>query len=171
MKIDLIVSQGRIADRKDGTIEGAVLTAQAIEKQIDRKARMIGRPSPAHDDDLTESLPAARDTLNGLQQVVKESLKAGNMPVMVANTCSASLATLPVVAAELPDACILWIDAHDDFNVPEITDSGYLGGMVVAAACGLWDSGLGAGLCAEQITVVGGRDIDDDCWMPTTSPS
>lgn len=160
MNIDLILSQGRIADRKDGTIEGALLTAQAIEKQLGTKALVIGNPSPALNDDWTESLPAAKDTLDGLQQAVRASLKAGNLPIMVANTCSASLATLPVVAAELPDACVLWIDAHGDFNVPDSTDSGYLGGMVVAAACGLWDSGMGAGLRSDLVTVVGGRDID-----------
>lgn len=161
MNIDLILSQGRIADRKDGTIEGAFLTAQAIEKQISTKALVIGSPSPARNDDWTESLPAAKDTLNGLQHAVRASLKAGNLPIMVANTCSASLATLPVVAAELPEICVLWIDAHGDFNVPDTTDSGYLGGMVVAAACGLWDSGMGAGLRSNLVTIVGGRDIDD----------
>ena len=162
MNIDLILSQGRIADRKNGTIEGALLTAQAIEKQIGKKALVIGNPSVARNDDWTESLPAANDTLDGLQQAVKASLQAGNLPVMVANTCSASLATLPVVAAQLPDVCVLWIDAHGDFNVPDTTDSGYLGGMVVAAACGLWDSGMGAGLRSDQVIVVGGRDIDDE---------
>lgn len=162
MNIDLILSQGRIADRKDGTLEGALLTARAIEKQIGKKTLVIGSPSSARNDDWTESLPAATATLRGLQKAVRASLQAGNLPIMVANTCSASLATLPVVAAQLPDACVLWIDAHGDFNVPETTDSGYLGGMVVAAACGLWDSGMGAGLRPDHVVVVGGRDIDGE---------
>jgi arginase/N-omega-hydroxy-L-arginine amidinohydrolase len=32
--------------------------------------------------------------------------------------------------------------------------------MVLAAACGLWDSGHGAGIDPKQVVVVGGRDID-----------
>lgn len=80
--------------------------------------------------------------------------------MMVANTCSASLASLPVVARERPDAVVLWIDAHGDFNTPATTDSGYLGGMVLAAACGLWDSGHGAGLRPEQVILIGAHDID-----------
>jgi arginase len=31
---------------------------------------------------------------------------------------------------------ILWIDAHGDFNTPETTRSGYIGGMGLAFACG-----------------------------------
>ena len=34
--------------------------------------------------------------------------------------------------------------------------------MVLAAACGLWDSGHGAGLNPEQVILVGARDIDPD---------
>jgi arginase len=31
---------------------------------------------------------------------------------------------------------ILWVDAHGDFNTPETTSSGFLGGMPLAFACG-----------------------------------
>jgi arginase len=31
---------------------------------------------------------------------------------------------------------VLWIDAHGDFNTPETTQSGFLGGMPLALACG-----------------------------------
>ena len=82
------------------------------------------------------------------------------MPVRATNACGASIGTLPTVAERFPDAVVLWIDAHGDFNTPQTTESGYLGGMVLAAACGLWDSGHGAGLNPAQVVVVGGRDID-----------
>ena len=39
-----------------------------------------------------------------------------------------------------------WLGAHGDFNTPETTASGFLGGMCLAGACGLWDTGFGAGL-------------------------
>ncbi len=160
--IKLILSQGRIADRKDGTIEGARLTAKPIEQSLGVAAQSYGTPAPAKVDDWTDSLAQADATLRGLSEAVENGLKAGNLPVMVANTCSASLASLPIVARELPDAVVLWIDAHGDFNTPDTTDSGYLGGMVVAAACGLWDSGHGAGLKSDQVLIVGGRDIDSE---------
>jgi arginase/N-omega-hydroxy-L-arginine amidinohydrolase len=105
-------------------------------------------------------LPEAQETLTALQKAVSDTLQRGNKPLLVANTCSASLATLPVVAKQHPDAILLWIDAHGDFNTPQTTQSGYLGGMVLAAACGLWDSGHGNGLNPAQVVVIGARDID-----------
>ncbi|MCS7482448.1 arginase family protein [Umezawaea endophytica] len=140
-------------------IEGAARTARALEDRYGIKGEFIGEPAPAVVDDWTVSLAQAEKTLVGLQQAVTAAFEAGNTPVMVANTCSASLATLPVVAREHPDAVVLYIDAHGDFNTPE-TSSGYLGGMVLSAACGLWDSGHGAGLRPEQAVLVGTRDID-----------
>ncbi|WDZ80136.1 arginase family protein (plasmid) [Ensifer adhaerens] len=160
MPYDLILSQGRIADRTPGAIAGAALTAEALSNRANLMPTIVGKPTAAKEDDWSASLPEARQTLTGLQEATAATLRRGNKPLMVANTCSASLATLPVVAREHPDAIVLWIDAHGDFNTPETTESGYLGGMVLAAACGLWDSGHGSGLNSAQVIIVGARDID-----------
>jgi arginase/N-omega-hydroxy-L-arginine amidinohydrolase len=157
---DLIVSQGRVADRTARTIVGAARTAQALEHRYGAKSRYIGKASPPANDDWRVSLPQAKETLVGLGEEIRTSVKSDNLTVMVSNTCSASLASLPVVASEYPDAVVLWIDAHGDFNTPETTDTGYLGGMVLSAACGLWDSGHGAGLKPKQVILIGARDID-----------
>ncbi|HEV7319744.1 MAG TPA: arginase family protein [Ensifer sp.] len=160
MPYDLILCQGRIADRTPGAIPGAALTAEALSKRTGLRATVIGAPAPAREDDWSESLPEAGQALAGLQHAVAETLQRGSKPLVVANTCSASLATLPVVARKHPDVVVLWIDAHGDFNTPETTESGYLGGMVLSAACGLWDSGHGSGLNPAQIVILGARDID-----------
>ncbi|MCB5906134.1 arginase family protein [Streptomyces pinistramenti] len=159
--IELIVSQGRVADREPRMIEGAARLARALEKRYGLTGRFIGEPAPPADDDWTVSLPQARETLNGLGRAVTESIASGSRTVLISNTCSASLATLPVVAREHPDAVVLYIDGHGDFNTPETTGTGYLGGMVLAGACGLWDSGHGAGLRPAQAVLVGARDIDN----------
>jgi arginase family enzyme len=158
--MDLIVSQGRIADRAPGMIEGAARTAQALEQRYGAKRRFVGQPTAPTDDDWSVSLPAARETLTALGQVVAASIAANHRTVMAANTCAASLATLPVVAREYPDAVVLWIDAHGDFNTPETTESGYLGGMALSGPCSLWDSGHGAGLDPPRAILIGARDID-----------
>ena len=31
---------------------------------------------------------------------------------------------------------LLWLDAHGDFNTPELTRSGFVDGMALAVACG-----------------------------------
>lgn len=158
--IDLIVSQGRVADRASRMIAGAACVAQELARRYGLSVTYVGEPAPAVTDDWTASLPQARETLLGLEKEVSSSLRSGNLPILLANTCSASLATLPVVARERPDATVLYIDGHGDFNTPETTETGYLGGMVLSAACGLWDSGHGAGLRPEQAVLVGARDID-----------
>ena len=160
MPYELVVSQGRIADRTPGAILGAALTAEALGKRTGLQPITIGSPSPAKEDDWSASLPEAGETLAGLQAAIAATLQRGDKPLFIANTCSASLATLPVVARERADAVLLWIDAHGDFNTPQTTESGYLGGMVLAAACGLWESGHGSGLNPEKVVIVGARDID-----------
>ncbi|QRY65162.1 arginase family protein (plasmid) [Ensifer sp. PDNC004] len=157
---ELVVSQGRIADRTPGAIPGAALTAEALGKRTGLQPITIGIPSPAKEDDWSASLPEAGETLAGLQTAIAATLQRGDKSLLIANTCSASLATLPVVARERADAVLLWIDAHGDFNTPQTTESGYLGGMVLAAACGLWKSGHGSGLDPKQVVIVGARDID-----------
>lgn len=157
---DVIISQGRVGDRTPGAIPGALKTGQAVSDLLGTAPRIIGTPSVPVDDDWSEALPAASETLIGLRSALRRSLDAGRRPVLATNTCAASLGTLPTVAERFPDAVVLWIDAHGDFNTPATTESGYLGGMVVAAACGLWDSGHGAGLNPEQVIIVGARDID-----------
>jgi arginase family enzyme len=68
--------------------------------------------------------------------------------------------TLPVLVRQRPDARVLWLDAHGDFNTPDTTSSGFLGGMCLAAACGVWDSGFGAGLDPAHVVMCGVRDVD-----------
>src|SRR3712207_9452169 len=72
------------------------------------------------------------------------------------------MTTLPAVLRHRPGAHVLWLDAHGDFNTPETTPSGFLGGMCLAAACGVWDDGLGAAPAADPARVVmcGVRDLD-----------
>ena len=52
------------------------------------------------------------------------------------------MTTFQAVVRHAPDVHVLWLDAHGDFNTPETTPSGFLGGMCLAAACGRWDSGF-----------------------------
>jgi arginase/N-omega-hydroxy-L-arginine amidinohydrolase len=160
LSINLIVSQGRVGDKTQQTIKGALLTAKALEKKYGVKARSIGKFYTPENDDWSVSLPQARETLNELKQAVESSIQKQGLTLLASNTCSASLASLPVVAKHHPDALLLWIDAHGDFNTPETSSTGYLGGMVLSAVCGVWDSGHGSGVRSEQVVLVGAHDID-----------
>ena len=159
-RFSLIINQGRVADRTDGALVGARRVGAALSSLLAVEPMVIGEPSPSAVDDWSTALPEAAETLRGLRTAVQGAISAGTTPLLITNTCAASLGTLPTVAERHPDAVVLWIDAHGDFNTPATTDSGYLGGMVLAAACGLWESGHGAGIDPRQVIVVGGRDID-----------
>ena len=61
---------------------------------------------------------------------------------------------------------MLWLDAHGDFNIPDTSPSGYIGGMCLAFACGMApDLDLGTGkapppLAGERLVHVGSRALD-----------
>jgi arginase len=122
--------------------------------------RLVGSPGEpragAWDEDLRDSFGCLLEA--GGQ--VDDALDAGRAPILVAGECSIAVATLPVVARHRPDARVLWLDAHGDFNTPETTGSAYLGGMCLAGACGLWDTGFGAGPEPAQVIMHGVRDLD-----------
>lgn len=157
---EIILSQGRIGDRTDGAIPGAAALARALSDACGLPERTLGTPEPARIDNWDRALQGAGQTLHDLAHAVDRSLIAGSLPLLAVNTCSASLATLPAAARHVEDLIVLWIDAHGDFNTPDTTGSGYLGGMALAGASGIWDSGYGGGVNPERTLLIGARDID-----------
>lgn len=162
MKSCIITSQGRVADRTPGAIPGALAVAKALSERYDFSIRTVGTPTPSVSDVWSEALPQAGSTLKGLAAAVCEELTAGHLPLLATNTCSASLATIPQAASQIDGLTVLWIDAHGDFNTPETTGSGYMGGMALAGICGLWDSGYGGNVAPERVIIFGARDIDPE---------
>jgi arginase len=81
--------------------------------------------------------------------------------VFVAGSCDLAIATLPALAAAHPGLRVAWFDAHPDFNTPQSSMSNFLGGMPLAAACGVWDAHPPDGtLDPEHVHLVGIRDVD-----------
>ena len=83
-----------------------------------------------------------------------------SMPGMVAGFQRSGPAAKPLRVG------LLWLDAHPDFNTPETTRSGSLGGMPVAVATGrcLTNMRLDAGLdppLADEHVVMGGVRLTD----------
>ena len=156
----LIVSRGRIDDRSPNAIAGATLTGAAIATRLALQAKTIGTPVPHKSDDWRSSLHEANPTLTGIAIAVRTAFRQHQTPLIAASSCAVSLATLPVAAGCIPDLKVLWVDAHGDFNTPETTATGYLGGMTLAAVCGLWDSGHRSGVDPKRILIAGARDID-----------
>ncbi len=152
----------RTSDRTPGHARGVRALTPLLAEQANVEPRFIGSPGEARRQDWSDDLRESRGCLLEAGGQIDDALVADRFPVLVAGDCSISITTLPTVARHAPDAYVLWLDAHGDFNSPETTESGFLGGMCLAAACGVWDPGLDAAPPVDPARVVmcGVRDLD-----------
>ena len=151
---EVVALVGRTSDRAEGRAAGAQALARALGGE---EARVIGEPGLPREGRYDDDLRDARATFEAAAAAIAQSPR----PLLTATDCSICVGTVPAVARRWPDAWLLWLDAHGDFNTPDTTPSGFLGGMCLAGSVGLWDTGYGAGARAERVVLVGGRDLDD----------
>jgi arginase len=96
---------------------------------------------------------------------VARSRVAGFFPLIVGGDCLVSLGALSGLL-DPPNTAVVWLDAHGDFNTPETTISGYLGGMPLACAVGRGldelreHVKLTTPLPERNVALVGVRDLD-----------
>lgn len=106
-----------------------------------------------------------------LARIVAAEIKEGGFPVGLLANCSALMGMLGGLQHSGPTSTplrvgLVFIDAHGDFNTPETTLSGMLGGMPVAISAGLGltrlrlKSGLDPALPERNIVLAGARDVD-----------
>lgn len=157
---ELTVFRGRAGDHNDLAMRGSVLIANDLSQRLGLTAQHIGHPEPAVNADWETELLAALPALKEMAAAYHRILSDSAVPVTALSRCTVALATLPVVARYRPDACVVWLDAHADLNTPQNTATGYLGGLALAGAAGMWDSGLGSGLALQNVVLGGARDMD-----------
>ncbi len=144
----------RTSDPGPEGAEGARELAELLD------GRTIGSFVDSGSRRYTDDLRDARGCLLEAGGQVDDALDAGEVPIVLAGECTVALGTLPVVMRHRPEARVLWLDAHADFNTPVSTTSGYLAGMSLAGACGLWNSGFDGELDPAQVVMYGVRDVD-----------
>ncbi|MBM3292301.1 hypothetical protein FJY84_06445 [Candidatus Bathyarchaeota archaeon] len=102
---------------------------------------------------------------------VSEQLKSGIMPLGLLQNCNGLMGMLAGVqnsgsGINPIKVGLIWVDAHGDFNTPETSLSGMLGGMPVAISCGLClerlrrTCGLDPPLPTKYVTMMCVRDTD-----------
>jgi len=155
------------SDRRPFAGDDTAALAQALidaagEAGEDVSPRLIGAPADARPGTYEEDLRDRRGCILEAGGQVEDALGDGTFPVLVAATCSVCMTTIPAVLRAHPDAVVLWLDAHGDFNTPDTSPSRFLGGMCLAASCGVWDDGLGAEpkLAPSAVVFYGVRDLD-----------
>ncbi len=93
-------------------------------------------------------------------------VEQGETAIFLGGDHSISIGTVSAMAAHSGPVGVIWVDAHGDFNTPEITPSGNVHGMALAALLGNGPSELtdigrpGAKLHGSQAVLIGARDID-----------
>jgi arginase len=106
-----------------------------------------------------------------LARIVAAEMKEGGFPVGLLANCSSIMGMLGGLQRSGPTSRplrvgLVFIDAHGDFNTPETTLSGMLGGMPVAISAGMCltrlrlKSGLDPALPERHIILAGARDLD-----------
>lgn len=106
-----------------------------------------------------------------LANAVSAQIKKGMLPIGLLQNCNGLMGMLAGIQRSGPNwkplrVGLVWIDAHGDFNTPETTYSGMLGGMPVAISCGLCldrlrrTCGLDPALPTKYVTMVAVRDTD-----------
>ena len=161
MTVSLVALRCRTSDRTSAGVRGAEELALLVGKRLGSEPRMIGTAGAPREARFDEDLSEGRGCLLEAGGQVDDALAAGQLPVLLAAECSIALTTLGTVLGHRPESRVLWLDAHGDFNTPATTASGYLGGMSLSGACGLWDAGLGtAPADPSRVVLAGVRDLD-----------
>ncbi len=157
----LVAMRCRTADRSRALALGVETLVGTIGRQIGAQPRLIGSPQPALPQGFQEDLAASRGCLLEAGGQVEDALNAGTLPVIVAGDGAIALTTLPTVGRMRPEARILWLDGHAAFHTPQTTVTGYLGGMALAGACGLWETGFDGAIAGERVVLCGVRELED----------
>ncbi len=106
-----------------------------------------------------------------LARTVAANRREGYLSIGLLGNCTSSIGMLGGLQHSGPSSRplrvgLLWVDAHGDFNTPETTLSGMLGGMPVAVSAGLalnrlrTLSGVDPALPSRYIVMAGVRDTD-----------
>ena len=117
-------------------------------------------------------LEAVLDVDAAVADLVAGAVADGRLPLVLAGNCNVTLGVRAGLIAARVDGdsahgriATIWLDAHGDFNTPEITETGYLDGMPLAMLTGrafpeAWTR-LGGEPQGETLTLhAGGRDLD-----------
>ena len=105
-----------------------------------------------------------------VHEAVLAELRQDRLPLLLGGDHCLAIGSISAVARHCREQGrslrVLWLDAHADFNTPELTPSGNLHGMPVACLCGLGPpdltrlGGTGPALRPQQLRQLGIRSVD-----------
>ncbi|MBN2471236.1 MAG: arginase family protein [Anaerolineae bacterium] len=115
--------------------------------------------------DLAPDFGYGIDPVVAVNQALAEVIAAhsGRIPLIFADDCVSCLGVMKGLERHHP--AVVWFDAHGDFNTPQTTPSGFLGGMPLAMLVGRGDLSLLEALDLdpipeEDVILTDARDLD-----------
>jgi len=86
--------------------------------------------------DIQPDFTAVDNPIIAVNRAIADTIKAHSdkIPIVFASDCTSCLGMVKGLESHQP--AILWYDSHGDFNTPETSPSGFLGGMPLAALVG-----------------------------------
>jgi len=126
-----------------------------------KPAWLINKP-PLPEGDTITRISAAHEAIAAF---VVDTLAAGQRPVSIAGDCCTTIGVMAGLQRAGVQPTLVWFDAHGDFNTPETSPSGFIGGMPLAMIVGKGDLSLPAAvglhpLPENRVILTDGRDLD-----------
>ncbi len=123
---------------------------------------------PPHDG--YRHLPEVVEWNRRVHAAVYAELAAHRMPIVLGGDHCLGIGSISAVARHCREANrklrVLWLDAHADFNTPELSPSGNLHGMPLACLCGFGPQelvsigGVAPAIRPEWLRLIGIRSVD-----------
>ena len=117
--------------------------------------------------DIAPDYSRAEDPVVAVNRALADTIRAhpDKTPVVFASDCTSCLGMVKGLEAQAP--AILWYDSHGDFNTPETTPSGFLGGMPLAALVGKGNQHLMRGMdlspvAESDVIITDARNLDPE---------
>jgi arginase len=154
----------------------AALPAALADAGHDAEVRPVRLP-----DRFFHEVAAVVALQHEVRAAVAAARELGRLPVVLSGNCG--YAALGTMAALPSRTGVLWLDAHADFNTPEVSPSGFFDGTALATLTGrAWPAvarrrdGFAA-VAEERILLLGARHLDEEerrmllasavTWLPT----
>lgn len=102
--------------------------------------------------DIEPDFAAVDDPVVAVNRAIAATIQAhqDKVPVVFASDCTSCLGMVKGLESHHP--VVLWYDSHGDFNTPETSPSGFLGGMPLAAMVGRGNEHLMQGVELDPIS-------------------
>ncbi|MBN1203095.1 MAG: arginase family protein [Anaerolineae bacterium] len=116
--------------------------------------------------DITPDFAASLDPVTAVNRALAHTIIAhrDRVPLILAGDCTSAIGAAKGLLGD-DGLGVVWLDAHGDFNTPETSPSGFLGGMPLAMLAGRGEQHLMAGvelppLSEKNIVLTDARDLD-----------